>query len=275
MAGIMATRGWLLVAMLLTAACGGAQGHGTPSSLVQAPEVPDAKAVAAAHKLIDEALAAKGGKAKLAAVKALKLTATGMTTIQGQSVLVEMTRVFVLPDKMRIDATIKPPRAQRDVVVSVGVVGAAGWQRGPDPKTNDDVVVDITGGAMASADFERWREPELILLKAADPAAKLSPSPDETIDGKPHAVVRLRSPIAEVDVMLYIDKTTKMIGRMSYSDGGIAENDDFADYRDVGGLRFAYKRTVFGAGRSTTLELKSVEIDPSIDPAVFARPAAK
>ena len=243
---------------------------------VRPPEVPaDAKAVAAAHKLIDEALAAKGGKAKLAALKALRLTATGMTTIQGQSVPVEITRVFVLPDKMRIDATIKPPRAPRDVVVSIGVAGASGWQRGPDPKTNDYVVVDITGGAMASADFERWREPELILLKAADPAAKLSPAPDETIDGKPHAVVRLASPLPEVDVTLYIDKKTKMVGRMSYSDGGNAENDDFSDYRDVGGVKFAYKRTSVGAGRSTALDLKSVELDPKIDASIFAKPAGK
>jgi zinc protease len=243
---------------------------------VRPPEVPaDAKVVAAAHKLIDEALAAKGGKAKLAAVKALKLTATGMTTGQGKPGPIEMSRVFVLPDKMRVDVTLKPPYVPSDVIVSVGVSGATGWQRAPDPKTNEYVIVDITGGAMVSADFERWREPELILLKAADPAAKLSLAPDETIDGKPYAVVRLRSPIAEVDVMLYIDKKTKMIGRMSYSDGGIAENDDFSDYRDVGGIKFAYKRTSNGAGRATVLDLKTVEIDPKIDPAVFARPAAK
>jgi len=243
---------------------------------VRQPEVPaDAKAVAAARKLIDDALAAKGGKAKLANLKAIRMTATGMTTIQGQSVPVEIARVLVLPDKMRIDATIKPPRAPRDVVVSIGVSGETGWQRGPDPKTNEYVVADITGGGLASVDFERWREPELILLKAADPAAKLSPAPDETIDGKPHAVVRLRSPFAEVDLTLYIDKKTKLIGRMSYSDGGNAESDDFTDYRDVGGLKFAYKRTSTGAGRSTALELKTVEIDPKIDPAVFAKPAAR
>jgi zinc protease len=242
---------------------------------VRQPEVPaDAKAVAAARKLIDDALVAKGGKAKLAGLKAIKMTAAGMTTIQGQSVPVEIARVFVLPDKMRIDATLKPPRAPRDVVVSIAVAGETGWQRGPDPKTNDYAVAEITGSGLASANFERWREPELILLKAADPAAKLSPAPDETIDGKAYAVVKLRSPFAEVDVTLYIDKKTKLVGRMSYSDGGSTETDEFADYRDVGGLKFAYKRTSTGAGRSTALELKAVEVDPKVDPTVFARPAA-
>jgi zinc protease len=241
---------------------------------VKEPEVPpDAKAVAAARKLIDEAIAAKGGKAKLAGLKALKLTAAGTTTIQGQTVPVEVSRAFVLPDKMRIDATIKPPRAPRDIVVSVGVSGDTGWQRGPDPKTNDYVVSDITGPGLASIAFERWREPELILLKAADPAAKLVPAADDTIDGKPCSVVKLRSPFGDVDVSLYIDKKTKLVGRMSYSDGGNVETDDFADYRDTSGLKFAYKRTSTGAGRSTTLELKTVEIDPKINPAEFTKPA--
>jgi hypothetical protein len=62
---------------------------------------------------------------------------------------------------------------------------------------------------------------------------------------------------------------------MSYRDNRTGENDDFADYRDVGGMKFAYKRTSTGEGRSTTLELKTIEVDPKIDPAMFDKPAAK
>ncbi|HEU4728840.1 MAG TPA: insulinase family protein [Kofleriaceae bacterium] len=238
------------------------------------PETPpDPAAVTAARKLIDEAIAAKGGKARLAGIKALRLTAAGTTTIQGQSLPVKISRVFVLPDKMRIDATITPPRAQKDVVISVGVNGKVGWQRGPDQKTGAETVVEISGEQLSDIDFERWREPELILLKAADPAAKLAPAPDETIDGKAHAVVNLATPFG-VSVALYIDRKTKMVGRMSYHDSRNAEDDDFSDYRDVGGLKIAHKRTSTGAGRSTALELKSVEIDPKIDASVFAKPAS-
>lgn len=238
------------------------------------PEVPvDAKAAAAMRKLIDDALAAKGGKARLAAIKAFKLTATGVTTISGQSLPVEISRVFVLPDKMRIDATLKPPNAPREVLVSVAVSGKSGWQRGPDGQTGKYAVLEITGNALATIDFERWREPELILLKAAEPDAKLTPLADETVDGKPCAVVKLRSPFTDVDVTLYIDKKTKLVSRMTYSDGGNTENDDFSDYRDVAGLKVAYKRTTNGGGRSTALDLKAVELDPKIDPTLFDKPA--
>jgi zinc protease len=242
--------------------------------LVAPPDAPvDPAAAAAARKLIDEALAAKGGKARLAGLKAFRLTAVGSSTIQAQTVPIELARIFVLPDKMRIDATIRPPGAPRDVVISIGVSGKTGWQRAPDPKSNDYVVTEIAGSGFASADFERWREPELILLKAAEPSAKLIPAGDETIDGKPHAVVKLRSPFGEVGIALYIDKRTKLIGRMSYSDGGSPEVDDFTDYREVSGIKVAYKRTSTGGGRSTALELKAVEFDPKIDAAVFDKPA--
>jgi zinc protease len=239
-----------------------------------APEVPaDAKATAAARKLIDDALVAKGGKAKLAGIKALKLVATGVSTFSGQPVPVEIARTLALPDKMRIDATLKLPQPQGDTVVSIVVAGTSGWQRAPDGK-GGYALVDITGPAQATAAFERWREPELILLKAAEPDAKLTPRGDETVDGKPCAVVKLRSPLPGVDVELYIDKKTKLISRMTYSDGGNTETDDFTDYRDASGLKVAYKRTTNGAGRSTTLDIKSVELDPKIEPTLFAKPAS-
>ena len=86
-------------------------------------------------------------------------------------------------------------------------------------------------------------------------------------------MVKLRSPLPGVDVELYIDKTTKLISRMTYSDGGSTETDDFSDYREVAGLKVAYRRTTNGAGRSTALDIKSVELEPKIEPTLFDKPA--
>src|SRR5262249_27374356 len=70
------------------------------------PEAPiDPKSAEAARKVIDEALTAKGGKARLVALKGFRMLATGTTTTpSGATVPVEIDRLFVLPDKMRIDA---------------------------------------------------------------------------------------------------------------------------------------------------------------------------
>jgi hypothetical protein len=243
------------------------------------PEVPqvagpvDAKALTAAKKVIDDAIAAKGGKAKLAAIKAIKMVATGTTSNGPQSVPVETERTFVLPDKIRIDATLT--LKQGKVKVIIGVVGKSGWQIGPDPQTGAPVIGDIGGSDVVALDFERWREPELLLLKAADPAAQITPQPDELIDGKPQTVMSLKSPFG-IQLKLFVDKKTKLLSRVSYDEGGNAEVDDFSDYKDVSGIKVAFKRKSIGSGkeaRSTDLVVKTVEIDPAVDSKIFDKPA--
>ncbi|MEJ7599121.1 MAG: pitrilysin family protein [Kofleriaceae bacterium] len=237
---------------------------------VSQPDQPiDPKQAAAAKKLVDEAIVAKGGKAKLAAVKGFKMIAVGTTTIRGQTVPAEIERVYQLPDKMRIDAML----AQRIKVV-VAVDGKKGWQLAPNKDGTAIELTDIVGPDITQIEFERWREPELILLRASEPSAKVSTAPDETIAGKPHSVLKMRSPFG-IEVSLFIDKRTKLITRMGYSEGGTAETDEFADYKDVKGLKIAHKRNSAGAeGRTTALELKAVELDPKVDAKLFDKPAA-
>lgn len=241
----------------------------------------DAKAIAAARQVVADALAAKGGKAKLAGLKSLHMTATGTTLIQGQSLPVDIEREFVFPDKMRIDATIA-----KQLKVTVAVDGKTGWEIAPDPKQGGKPgLVDLKDNDMAAAQFEAWREVELILLKAAEPSSKLVPLPDDKIGEAEQEVVQLESPFegakradgssaGPLAVRLFIDKRTKLITRMTYSDSGTTETDDFTNYKDVMGIKVAHKRTSQTAGRNTTLTLDKVEFDSKIDPKLFAKPAA-
>jgi predicted Zn-dependent peptidase len=221
----------------------------------------DPKAVAAAQKTVADALAAKGGKAKLAAIKALRETATG--NIQGQQVQIE--RVFVAPNKLHIEAIIGGKAK-----VQVGVTDKAAWMTGPGPDGQPQTH-PFEGDEIIGAQFEAWREPELILLKAAE-AANVTPAPDESIDGAPQSVVRIESPFQGLEVALYIDKKTKMLTRIRYVDHGQPVTDDFADYRDIKGIKIAHKRNSMSGGKATSLEIKEAEIDPKVDPALFTPP---
>jgi zinc protease len=238
---------------------------------VVAPPAPvDPKQVDAARKTIEDALVAKGGRAKLAALKSIRMVASGDTTIQGQTVPVETERTFVLPDKIRIDALL-----MQKVKVVIAVSGSKGWQIGPDPKTGQQAMADFGGDDVKPIDFERWREPELLLLKASDKAAVLKPQPDETIDGKPQTVISLASPFG-IDLVLYLDKKTKLLTRVAYNQRGDSETDDFSEYKDVKGIKVAFKRRSSGTGagaRSTDLVIKTVEFDGAIDPKLFDKPA--
>jgi zinc protease len=238
----------------------------TPAAKPEGPV--DPKVAAAAKALVEEALAAKGGKAKLAAVKGLKVVASGTTTIQKQAVPIEIERLLVLPDRMRIDATL----AQR-VKVVVAVSGKTGWQIAPDASGAKLQLVDIKPEEIVTIDFERWREPELILLRALDPKTRLVTGADDTINGAPQSVVRLRSPF-DVDVTLYLDKKTKLLTRLSFNEGGTTQVQDFSDYKVVNGIKIAHKHQSSGGGRLTTLELKTVELDPKWEAKVFEKPAA-
>ncbi len=234
----------------------------------------DAKMLAAVKQQLAIALAAKGGKTKLDSIKGLHLVASGTTSVPGKSVPVEIERTFTVPDKLRVDATLAG-----QMKVTLALVGAVGWQQATNPQTGKLDVADLDPANSAAVAFERWRDPELILLRATDPAAKLTPRPDETIDGKPQTVIDLGSPYNGLDVSIYIDKASKQITRMSYSDldpsgHRSSEVDDFADYRDVGGVKVAFKRTTTVGPRVTVLEFSKIEIDPKIDPKVYARPAA-
>jgi zinc protease len=234
---------------------------------IKEPAAPvDAKSLAASRQLIAEALQAKGGKGKLGALRSLRLVAIGTTRIQGQTLPVEIERRFVAPDKMRIDATLA---GQFKVIV--GVDGKTGWQQSP-AQNGQSQTVEFQGNDVVQAQFEAWREPELILLKASDPAAKIAPGKDDTIDGKPHAAVRLQSPFGP-ELNLYIDKKTKLLGRVTFADQGVVQTEEFSDYKDVAGIKVAHKRSSTGQGRVTQLEITKVEWDPKIDPAVFKKPA--
>ena len=231
----------------------------------------DAKTAAAARKLVEEAVAAKGG-AKLASVKSLRLAGKGTTTQQGQSIDVTIERTLVVPDKMRIDAKLQTPIGEISVIV--GVSGSTGWQLGPDPKApTTSVVIDIPPHDMVGVEFDRWRDPELILLRALDKDAKLAVLPDESIDGKPQQVVKATSPFGNIDVTIYLDKKTHLMTRMVYAEG-LTSTDDFADYKDIGGIKVAFVRNSHDANRDTKLTLTKVEIDPKLDAKTFDKPAA-
>jgi hypothetical protein len=180
----------------------------------------------------------------------------------------------VLPDKIRIDATLNVPgpnNTTQKALVIFAADGKTGWR--VQPSQNGPQLADMSPGEIVQVDFERWREPELILLRALEPNARLGLSADEVIDGKPHNVIKIGSPLG-IDISVYIDKKTKLVTRMLYSDSGITNTDDFGDYKDVGGIKIAHKRTSNAQGRTTTYNLTKVELDPKVEPDKFKKPKA-
>lgn len=236
-----------------------------PVSQATAPVAATPEQLAAARKVLVAAIKAKGGEAKLRAIKALQLTGAGTTNIEKTDMPVEVNRWFQLPDHLRIDVQIDPPGDTPPASIQIGVDGQTGWQRSPEG------LQDIPADDLASVEFERWREPELVLLEALDPQVAIRPQPDTEIDGKPHTTIALSSPFG-VDLTLSFDKQTLLLRRMSYDISSELNVDEFTDYRDTSGLKIAHKRVSTAGGRVTSVTLSKVVVNPKIDPTIFKKP---
>lgn len=221
----------------------------------------------AARKLLDDALAAKGKK--IAQVKSLKMTAKGSLSAQGQKLDVVIDRTFLAPDKMRVDLTVSLGGMQQ--AISYALDGATGWQRAPGPNGQMGIG-EIPASEVQTLAEQRWHDPEFILTRHLDKGTRVTPLPDESVDGKPHAVVNLLSADGKSTATLFIDKKTKLVTRLAYPEGGRVTLDSFSDYKDVSGVKIAHRRVSKSGDESADLTIEKVELDPKVDPAVFQRP---
>jgi zinc protease len=233
---------------------------------VEAPAV-DAGAEQAARKLLDEALAAKGKR--ITQLKSLKMKARGKLTAQGMPLDIVIERVYLAPDKMRVDLEVDVPGMGKQTI-AYALDGSRGWQAA------EGQVVDIPAQEAATLIEQRWHDPELILTRHLDKQTRVIPHKDDRCGGgTPCAVVQLISGDGRSTATIYLDKKTKLIRQLAYPEGGRTTIDVFSGYRTVDGVQIAHQRQSKSGNESAELTVERVELDPAVDPAIFARPAGK
>ncbi len=233
------------------------------------PPPVDPKAEQAARKLLDEALAAKGKK--IASMKALKMSAKGEMVQQGQALPITIERVYVAPDKMRVDLTIALS-ADFQIQISYALDGDKGWSRSPD-QNGQMVLADIDPSQLSVLREQRWHDPEFIMMRHTEKGTKVVPLPDEVVDGKTCAVINLSSADGTSTATVFVDKKTKLLVQLAYPENGQVTLDTFDDYKDVSGVKVAHQRKSGSGQDVATLEVTAVEIDGKVDAKLFAKPA--
>jgi len=226
-------------------------------------EVPaDPKSEAAGRKILEAALAAKGGEAKLKAMKSLVIHASGELAAQGRKLPAKLTRTFVAPDSIRVDLDI----AGGSFKVTYTLAGKAGWaQQGKE-------IGDLGPPELAVLDVQRWRDQEMILLHAGEAGTKVAKLPDETIDGVALDVVHLERGDGKVAANLYFDKKTKMLVRMVYDENGGRNVETYGGYKAVSGIQIAHTRSTSAPDTGSSVTIDTVEINGTVDPAIFNKP---
>jgi photosynthetic reaction center cytochrome c subunit len=226
--------------------------------LEQAPGAPSA------DQLLDRYIQALGGPQRVASLTSF--VAKGM--YQG----------YDDPDKRAAELYAKAPGQRTTIVHTSGgdsttvYDGRSGWITAPDTITPVPVI-PLTGGdldgAKVDADlcFPAQVKQTLSEWRVGFPA---------TIDGREVQVVQGTSAWGS-PVKLYFDKKSGLLVRqLRYTNvpvGRVPTQIDYADYREVSGVKMPFRWTVTWVdGRSTT-ELSEVHLNAPIDAAKFAKPA--
>jgi hypothetical protein len=227
--------------------------------LAQAPGAPTPESV------LDKYLQAIGGVQRLASVTSF----TGTGTYQG----------FDDYEKHPIEVYATAP-AQRTTIAhgafgdsSWVFDGRSGWVAAPSVSTPVPVLL-LTGGDLdgarveASLAFPAGIKQLLVEWRTGDPA---------TIDGREVHVVQGRLSAGGLPIKLYFDPMTGFLVRLAYYNqtpvGRIPTRIDYADYRDVAGIKMPFKWTTTWTDGRSVFELNAVQANARVDTRMFARPA--
>ncbi len=229
-----------------------------PDEIEQAPGAPTA------DEVLDKYLGALGGPEKLAHFTSF--IAKG--TYQG----------YDDPEKLPLEVFAKAPGQLSMVVHTFGgdstttCDGRAGWVAKP-PTLTPVPVYALTGGDLDGAKLDA----ELLFpgpIKRALSDWRVG-MPD-MIDDRDVVVVQGATPGGS-HAKLYFDKVSGLLTRVvRYADvrlGRVATQIDYADYREVSGVKMPFRWTVTWVDGRSIVELREVQPNAPIDAAKFAKPA--
>ncbi len=228
----------------------------------------DGQAVAA---VVKKATDARGGLDKLKSIKTIGAESdTTLTTPEGK--VTAKTRTFIeYPDRIRVEADL--PGGQQTVQVYANGVG---WVK--DPAGVHDVPPEMLAGFRSSV----RRDSLSLLVGASTGTVKARLLPDEGVKGKTMKVVEV-SGEGLAPVRLHIDPDTGLIAKMTYDrqvdnpaaagQGPAVTEEVYDDYRDVDGIKFAFKASVTAGGVSIIeRSLTALRINPTFAADPFAKP---
>jgi outer membrane lipoprotein-sorting protein len=218
-----------------------------------------------ADQILDKYIQAIGGAERLA--KLTSFAAKG--TYQGYQ-----------DEKYPVDVFAKAPNQISTVIHTAAgdstttYDGRAGWIAGPATE-RPVALIELTGGDLAGArlDAAQWFPAQIRQALTQWRAASSA-----IVDGREVQMIQ-GSGDGRYPVNLYFDSKSGLLARMvRYAESPMGLNPtqiDYADYREVAGVRLPYRVTVTWLdGRSTT-EFSEIQPDVAIEAARFAKPAPK
>jgi len=226
---------------------------------------PTRAAAQTADEIVTKVLAARGGLEKAKAVQTERITGT---IYFNPELYGPFVAEFKRPGKMHNEVTI-----QSKTVVRSFNGKDAGWvinpfvgKNVPEPMSAEDIK-----DAVNEADFDG----PLVDAKAKGNTIELTGT--EKVEGRDAYVLKVTHKDGQVSSYSFDTKTfllSKWSGGDSVNGEAVTRETLFHDYRDVGGLKFAFELVSNTPGADVTqrIVVEKIELDPQIDEARFGKP---
>jgi hypothetical protein len=220
-----------------------------------------------ATALLDKALEAKGGFERLSKVKTFTWEGTAKLTIGAQKAPAKVEKAFVVPDKLRLDMDINGGQLEATTVFD----GATGWAQ-QRPKGQAAQAVNLPKAEVELGQAQMWRDQDFVLLRHKVEGARARTLADRTVHGAAHHAIEVTSKDGKIAVVLLLDKKTFLLAGMDFTEQGLAVKERYSDYKTVGGIQVAHKRSTDSDQLKLETEMSKAAFDIKVDPARFKRP---
>jgi hypothetical protein len=218
-------------------------------------------------EIVAKVLAARGGLEKAKAVQTERITGTIYFNAEMYG---PFLAEFKRPGKMHNEVTIQ----NRTVVRSFNGKDA-GWVTNPfvGKDTPEAMSANEVQDAVNEADFDG----PLVDAKAKGNTIELSGT--ERVEGRDAYILKVTHKDGQVSSYSFDTKTfllAKWSGADTVNGETVKRETYFHDYRDVGGLKFAFELVSNTPGADVTqrIVVDKIELDPQIDDARFGKPLA-
>ena len=234
-----------------------------PGAALLAAPPPSAAPLPTVQEVLARSVEARGGSARLHAVK--RRRETGRITLGAGNewpIVVEHKR----PASMYMEIDLQGAKLIR------AYDGSRGWQRAPQAAGAEALKGDDLHNIANEADFDG------VLVDTAT-KGKAELLGKETVGA--HDAFKVQVTLAGGDVFTYdIDSTTWLPihweGGRLINQKPVTFESDFSDYREVDGVKYAclIVSSIKGSAQKQKIQFQKIEIDPPLDDARFTAPPA-
>jgi outer membrane lipoprotein-sorting protein len=220
-----------------------------------------------ADEIINKNLTARGGKDKIKAVQAARMTGK---MVMGQGMEAPFTMEVARPNKMRMEFTIQGMTGVQ------AFDGKSGWSVMPfmGKKDPEAMSADDAKQAADQADMDG------VLVDYKEKGHQVELVGKEDVEGTPAYKLKVTKKNGDI-VNVYIDTESYMeikdAGKTKVRGQEIEGETTFGDFKTVDGLVFPFsiEQKAKGMPGGMTMAISKIEVNPKVEDSRFAMPAAE